>query len=200
VRLEIYSGYDTHRLRINSFGLDTKDRNKGSQTFEAHCLDSFVLACNKTNLVDLNTGDVDENQLIITNNLKIYKKVTFIEKIVKIRRCLTRLRKLYTSKSRPEGGNYYRKLKGGIKEVYNNFSNKSNIVRVKPSNEHSNHPKEWIYVDNGKDQKFKCNLTSYGGTRINGKSFLVKGEWQNRKVWSNEHSSMMLKTSWFSAQ
>ena len=200
IRLETYSGYDTKNLRVNSFGYDTKIKTKGSQTFEAHCIDSFVLACNKTNLVDMNTGEVSGNQLIITNDLKIYKKVTFIEKIVKIRRCLTRIRKLYTSSSRLEGGNYYRKLKGGVKEVYNNYSGKSNIVRVKPKDEHSNHPKEWIYIDNGKDQRFKCSLAPYGGTRINGKSFLVKGEWQNRKVWGSEHSSTMLKTSWFYAQ
>jgi len=186
VKLETYNGYDTKNIRINSFGYDPKIKTKNSQVFEAHCIDSFVLACNKTNLVDMNTGEVSDDQLVITNNLTICKKVTFIEKIVKVRRCLITLRKLYTSKDRPGGGNYYHKLKDGIKEVYPNFSSKPNKCRIKLPGEHSNHPKNWIYINNGKDQRFKCRVTNYGGTRINGKSFFRYNEWQNRKIWSTE--------------
>jgi hypothetical protein len=58
----------------------------------------------------------------------------------------------------------------------------SNIYRVKPIGVHSNHPKKWEYIDNGKAQKFKHNTAPYGGTQIKGKTFLTRSGWSNRKV------------------
>ena len=56
------------------------------------------------------------------------------------------------------------------------------MVRVKPAGIHSNHPKKWEYIDNGKAERFKCNTAPYGGTRINGKTFFKNNEWHNRKI------------------
>lgn len=174
--LELYDGFNTKKLRVNSFGTDPKSKDKGSKGFTAHCIDSFVLACNKENKIDSETGEILD-QPIITNQLDVMKKVIFIEKIVKVRRCLTRLRKNYK-----EAKNYYRQSTGGVKEVYQNFSGKSNIVRVKPNGEQSNHPLKWGYINNGKVERFKCTTAPYGGTTINGKSFFNGTEWNNRVV------------------
>ena len=176
LNLELYDGFNTKKLRVNSFGTDPKSKDKGSKGFTAHCIDSFVLACNKENTVDADTGEILDEP-IITNQLYILKKVIFIEKVVKVRRCLTRLRKNYN-----EAKNYYHKLPGGIKEIYQNFSGKSNIVRVKPNGEQSNHPLKWEYIDNGKAERFKCTTAPYGGTTLNGKTSYTNGEWANRSV------------------
>ena len=72
-------------------------------------------------------------------------------------------------------------LKGSIKRIVVKIG-KRNVCRVKLELEHSNHPKQWKYIDNGKVQKFKCNTAPYGDTRINGKSFFNNGEWENRKL------------------
>jgi len=174
--LELYDGFNTKKLRVNSFGTDPKSKDKGSKGFTAHCIDSFVLACNKENKIDSGTGEILDEP-IITNQLDVVKKVTFIEKIVKVRRCLTRLRKNYNGAK-----NYYHRLAGGTVEVYQNFSGKSNMVRVKPNGEHSNHPVKWDYIDNGKVERFKCSTASYGGTTINGKTFFDGQQWKNREV------------------
>jgi len=181
VKLETYNGYDTKKLRVNSFGGDPKTQSKNSETFEAHCIDSFVLACNKFYLFDPETGEIYEDQPVITNELKISRKVTFIEKIVKVRRCLTRTRALYQTNKRPMGANYYKLLKGGVKEIVTKLG-KRNVCRVKPKDVHSNHPKEWSYIDNGRVTRHKCNTAPYGGTRLHGKSFFRNGKWENRKV------------------
>lgn len=186
IRLELYDGFNTKKLRINSFGSDPKVNNKESKSFYAHCIDSFVLACNKSNVFDIETGEVFEDRPIITNDVEINRKVTFIEKIVKIRRCLTRTRALYKSNKRPEGANFYLKLKGGIKQIITKLG-KRNICRVKPEGIHSNHPRQWEYIDNGKAERYKCNTAPYGGTRINGKTFFRNGEWENRQIWSTVH-------------
>lgn len=176
VDLELYNGFDTKKLRMNAFGgVDLKNQSKDAKTFTAHCLDSFVLACNKFWKSDEETGEIDLEQPIITNDLEVNRKVIFIEKLVKIRRCLTRLRKRYN-----DGKHYYKKLKNGVKEIYRNFSNKRNVARVKPNGEHSNHPKNWVHLDLGFAERFKCSLAPYGGTTLNGKSFFRNGEWQNR--------------------
>lgn len=117
IQLETYNGFNTKKLRVNSFGIDLKSKTKDEQSFEAHCIDSFVLACNHSNVFDINTGEIFEDQPVITNELDINRKVTFIEKVVKVRRCLTRLRALYKSGKRPEGANYYIKLKVGLNKL-----------------------------------------------------------------------------------
>jgi hypothetical protein len=181
IKLELYDGFNTKKLRVNSFGVDLKTKSKDSQTFEAHCIDSFVLACNKSNVFDIHTGEIFIDEPIITNDVEINRKVTFIEKIVKIRRCLTRTRALYKSGKRLEGANYYIKLKGGVKQIVIKLGRR-NVCRIKPEGEHSNHPRKWEYIDNGRAERYKCNTAPYGGTRINGKSFLRNGEWENRRI------------------
>ena len=178
LNLELYYGYNTKKLRVNYFGMDLKNKEKDSKIFNTHCIDSFVLACNKVSKeeIDYETGEVLEEP-VITNRLDINKKVIFIEKIVKVRRCLSRLRRKYN-----DSKNYYHLLKGGIKEVYKNISSKSNTCRVKLEGEHSNHPKKWKYIDNGKVERFKCNIAPYGGTTLNGKSFFFNNEWYNRTI------------------
>ena len=99
---------------------------------------------------------------------------------------MTRLRALYKSNKRPEGANYYIKLKGGVKQIVTKLG-KRNVCRVKPEGIHSNHPKQWIYIDNGKSERYKCNTAPYGGTRLHGKSFFRNGEWENRSVWNIVH-------------
>lgn len=179
IKLETYDGFNTKKLRVNSFRVDPKSTDKGDKSFNAHCIDSFVLACNKSVSVNINTGEILMNEPIITNQLEINKKVIFIEKVVKIRRYLTLTRGLYKTASRPEGDNYYVKLKGGVKQVVDKLG-KKNICRVKPEGEHSNHPKEWVYINNGRARRRKCRTAPYGGTRLNGKSFFVNNEWKNR--------------------
>ena len=177
-QLELYDGYNTKKLRLNSFGGDPKSADKGSRSFEAHCVDSFVLACNKGFKVDEETGELFLDEPTITNDLLVRKGVTFIEKKVKQRRSLTRTRKRYNDKYR-----YYKLAKGGVKTFYTNISSHRNLCRVKPTREHSNHPKYWEYIDNGFAERSKYNTAPYGGTVFNGvKKFLINGRWQNRVI------------------
>jgi hypothetical protein len=186
LNVELYHGYDTCKLRRNSFGKDPKVRSKDSKVFNAHCIDSFVMACEKevNEVIDMETGEITK-QPKITNMMPINKKVIFIEKIVKIRRKLTHTRALYLTKHNLIGPNYYRYKKGGVKEIFECKSNKDNIARVKPSGvTKSNHPRKWEYIDNGRALKKKCNTARYGGTTLGGHKFYdtKKHEWQNRKV------------------
>ena len=174
--LEKFSGYDTKNLRINTFGGDPKIRDKSSRSFEAHCVDSFVLACNKEYDYDPVTGEIFMDAITATNELVVRKSVIFIEKIVKIRRSL-----FQTRKRNKQAKFYYFCLKGGIKEYYQNYSSHRNICRIKPPGEHSNHPKHWIYLDNGIAERFKYQTQHYGGTVIKGiQKFMVNNEWKNR--------------------
>lgn len=178
LQLELYDGYNTKKLRLNSFGGDPKISDKGSKSFEAHCIDSFVLACNKGFKMDEKTGELFLDQPMVTNDLIVGKSVTFIEKKVKIRRCLTLTRKRYKDKSR-----YYKLSKGGVKEFYTNISSHRNLCRVKPTGEHSNHPKYWDYIDIGFAERNKCKVGGYGGTVFNNvKKFFVHGRWINQNL------------------
>ena len=178
LQLELYDGYNTRNLRLNSFGGDPKSKDKGTRSFEAHCVDSFVLACNKGYKLDEKTGELFLDQPIVINDLLVRKGVTFIEKKVKQRRCLTRTRKRYKDKSR-----YYQLAKDDVKEFYTNISSHRNLCRVKPNSEHSNHPRYWEYIDNGFTERAKYSTTPYGGTVFNGvKKFLINGRWQNRVI------------------
>ena len=188
LQLELYAGYNTKKLRVNTFGEDLKSSNKGESSFEAHCLDSFVIASNKGQMVDLDTGEILESEPYSTFDIsKINKKVTFIEKIVKIRRSLTRTRALYKSKgTNPLGSSLFRYKKGGIKEALPNLkSNKFGKCRIKLSGDQSNHPKQWEYLNNGRATRYKANTARYGGTSLDGcKKFFQESEWLNRNIWS----------------
>lgn len=186
VKLELIQGFETHKLRNNSFGIDLKLKEKDSRHFNAHCLDSFVMACPRgyfsKDTEELFHHSDETLEPIIKFNGVVNEKVLFIEKIVKVRRCLTRLRKVYETKNNLIGPRYYRRLNGGIKEVYQNFSSRKNICRVKPNGEHSNHPKNWIYLDHGFAERFKYSEAAYGGTRTNGKSYFKDEEWKNHII------------------
>ena len=186
VELEFIQGFNTKKIRVNSFGVDLKTKEKDSKSFNAHCLDSFVIACPKI-WFSIDTGkvfDLFEEGLepIIKFKGSIHKKVTFIEKVIKVRRCLYRNRRTFKSKNNLIGPRFYKRLKGGIKQPYQKFSSHKNVCRVKPPGEYSNHPKKWIYLDNGFVERFKYAEARYGGTRINGKTFFRNGEWLNRII------------------
>lgn len=185
--LELYNGYNTKKLRFNTFGGDPKISDKESRSFEAHCIDSFVLGCNKEFLVNEETGEVLLDEPVATNDLYVRKSVIFIQKIIKIRRCLFRTRVLYTSKSNPFGGSYYRYQRGGVKIPFECKSNKDNKPRIKPEGVHSNHPKEWIYLDNERSIRQKSNTARYGGTtyKVNKNWDQLINETTNRTIFNN---------------
>jgi len=179
LKLELVRGFDTKTVRVNSFGQDLKSKEKDQKHFNAHCLDSFVLACPKY-WFPPETGEVFDAfeeglEPLIKFNGTVYEKVLFIEKVVKVRRCLTRLRKRYL-----DAKFYYKKLEGGQKQIYQNFSSHRNLCRVKLNGEHLNHPKTWSYLDLGFAERFKCNEAAYGGTRTNDKTYFRNGDWLNR--------------------
>lgn len=180
LKLELVDGITTKKLRVKYFGFDPKTQDKGKQSFEAHCVDSFVLAAPKEFEYDRETGEL-LNPIVDFDNY-LNKSVTFIEKYIKQRRCLTKTRALYKKPSNT-GPYYYRYKKGGIKKIFTCKSNKRNFCRVKVSGEHSNHPKQWEYIDNGYAVKIKCNTARYGGTVINGRQkWWYNNEWNNRNI------------------
>jgi hypothetical protein len=137
-KLELIEGYETHKMRLEYLkGSDTKSLDKSEKSFNAHCLDSFIIA----------SQDLNRN-LIALNS-----KTVFIEKIVKQRRALTRIRAKYKDLSK-----YFRYAVGGEKVFSTNISRKKNICRVKIDGEHSNHPKQWVYLDNGFAEKINLTL------------------------------------------
>ena len=77
--LELYEGYNTKKLRVNSFQIDKKAKGKDEKTFEAHCLDSFVLACEKETIevLDLKTGEICSEPKTV-GNVVINKRVVFM--------------------------------------------------------------------------------------------------------------------------
>ncbi len=178
IQLTLTSGRETakYRKELND-GIDIKIKDKGNKSFNAHCIDSYVLACPKEYPFDDVIGDYNFNKKQMKYHPVINSKVVYIEKVVKVRRCLITTRKKYKNACR-----YYKMLKGGIKEYYVNMSSHRNICRVKPAGVHSYHPKKWNYLDKGVVERFKYNITRYGGTRVNGKSFFIDGEWYNRKI------------------
>lgn len=165
--LEFVKGFETKKMRVKYLdGEDTKSIDKGEKSFEAHCLDSFIIAGTHYNL----------------NEIELNHKTIFIEKIIKNRRHLFLNRKVrHDSKMRE--AQYFRYAKGGVKVPFINISRKHNVCRVKPKGMHSNHPKEWIYPDNGYATKHKHETQRQGGTSLNGsRKFFKKNEWQNRKI------------------
>lgn len=176
--LELYRGFQTKQLRINTFGGDPKIKYKGARSFEAHCVDSFVIACDKEYIFDPITGEIYINDMIAVNDLIIRKSVIFIEKIVKIRRRLTQTRKRLKNKAL-----YYHLKPGGVKEYYQNYSSHRQLHRIKLDNTKSNHPPQWNYIDRGVVEKFKYFSHLHGGTVFKGvKKYFVNNEWQNRII------------------
>ena len=181
LQLTLTGGWETARYRkeLNG-GVDVKVKKKDSKEFNAHCIDSYILGCEKEYRYDEALGDYDFERKYVKFAPVINTKVVYIQKQVKIRRCLTRTRKKYKNACK-----YYKQSKGRIKTFTSHMSKKRNICRVKPKGEHSNHPKKWKYIDNGVAEKFKCSTAPYGGTRINGKTFFKLNEWYNRTIVTN---------------
>jgi len=158
IDVQLVAGYDTKERRILTYGHDTKIHgleNKGTRSFHAHCVDSFVLACDFIPVVSAELGE------LIVNNFRghINYETTYLEHVWHFNRLLTRCRRKYVNKKR-----YFRYGKGGVKKYFTNISNKKNVCRVKPTGEHSNHPKQWIYIDNGRAEKFKTlGYAKYNG-------------------------------------
>jgi hypothetical protein len=99
VNLHLYKGFETKDLRIKYYGYDPKTKDKGKETFEAHCIDSYVIG------LDMIGSDKEIN---------LNRRVIFIQKVFRYRRYLFQLRpRKYKGMS-----NYYRLLKGSIKVYY----------------------------------------------------------------------------------
>lgn len=101
IELEFFSGIDTWKLRCNTFGFDPKPKGletKGDKKYESHCLDSTVLACDKDFEINYLTGEVLEDIPVAIMDFKVNTTVTYIKRIVKVRRALRRYRKVYASK------------------------------------------------------------------------------------------------------
>jgi|JI10StandDraft_1071094.scaffolds.fasta_scaffold218257_3 hypothetical protein len=165
--LELIEGYETCKMRLKYLnGVDLKSEDKSAKKFEAHCLDSFIIAGSDFNLADI----------------ELNRQTIFIEKIIKNRRHLFLNRKVrHDSKLREP--HYFRYGKGGIKIPFKSISRKKNVCRVKAENEHSNHPKEWTYIDNGYATKNKHETQRQGGTSLKGsRKFFKNNEWFNRKI------------------
>lgn len=178
LRLVLTSGYETSNFRkqLNG-GADQKVKDKGSKEFNAHCIDSYVLGCRKSRYLEINDDGEEVVTRVLSYLTKINTKVTYIEKIVKIRRRLTQTRKRYKDKSK-----YYNLEKGGVKVYCSRYSNRRNVIRVKPDGIKSNHLKQWTYIDLGFAERFKYFTTNHGGTRLHGKTFFQNNEWNNRKI------------------
>jgi hypothetical protein len=163
-QLELVNGFNTKNLRIVVFGHDIKSSNKADRRFEAHCIDSFVIAF---------------TAIQSKYSLNVNSHVLFIKKIVRIRRQLTQLRPRRYTKAGINHNQYYRLSKGGIKRYYQNISKNRNVCRVKPEGVHSNHPKQWIYLNNGFAEKSKSKLRLFGGTVLT--DYFINNEFINRK-------------------
>lgn len=170
-RLRKMKGHETYLLRQLIFGIDPKLKDKDSISFYAHCVDSFVLAHCLSRTIKY------------PKLAKINEKVKFIEKNVRRRRCLTKLRPKHYNNHK-SNNSYYRLLKGGIRVNYENISRKRNICRVKPNGIHSNHPKEWIYLDLGYAIKKKSKIQLYGGTKKSRDRLFKNNEYHNRKIFT----------------
>jgi len=134
-------GFITKALRIKIFGFDPKLKDKSIKDFNSHSIDSFVIST-----------------LLLKNIPKAHKKLIDITKVFYIRRYLYQFRCLKKDKKY-----YFRYIKGGIKKIFIKMS-KFSICRIKLEGDHSNHPKKWNYINNGKVECFKKYKNLYGGT------------------------------------
>lgn len=165
IKLITVRGEITKDIREKFLGEGCKTYDKGDGSFSSQCIDSFALATLGLKFV----GDLT-------------LQIRHIWKDWYNRRELTRTRKL-TGDSKY----YFRYKKRGIIELFTKLG-KSNVCRVKPEGIHSNHPKEWIKIDNGRSEKFKYNQPRpYGGTIVQGQSRIPIPRGLSKKViWSGD--------------
>ena len=158
-RTDLYtqSGFETSEKRKDYFGEDPKSSDKSERSFEAHCIDSFVIAAPIDLDVDYDTGELLGETIVFDSDL-INREVIFIEKIFRVRRNLHQWKAKYRDKK------FYKKyLKGGEVVHYTPLSRRKNICRVKESDCKSNHG-PWTYIDNGYAERKRCFRKNYGGT------------------------------------
>jgi hypothetical protein len=206
LKLELIEGYTTSKLRINLYGFDPKKKGietKGDMVFEAHCLDSFVIACNIKYPIDIETGEIlIEEPIPIFELENINKKFIAITKVNKGSH-LGSHRKLFANgKSRQTKPWSSPKLvqvkKGGKLEVrVNQFSNKENKFRIKLSDHPSNHG-PWSYGTNGRSTRKRCfpqiikqknylgkkkvYLPQGGSVKYGKPIFFRENEWYTREI------------------
>lgn len=143
-------GYTTKMARTYLFcGVDLKTKVKDSESFNAHCIDSFTLAC----LADDN----------LENVCKCQRQTIFIKKNYLCRRQLTKFKKRVKNSK-----DYFKYTKGGNKIILTHLSRLKKL-RVKINDSKSNHG-PWDYIYTKPIQTYKCFNSKYGGTVSHGNS------------------------------
>lgn len=154
-------GYTTKMARTHLFGVDLKTKVKDSESFNAHCIDSFTLAC----LADD----------ILENVRRCQKQTIFIKKNYLCRRQLTKFKKRVK-----DGKDYFKYAKGGKKIILKHFSRPKKL-RVKNNDSKSNHG-PWDYIYTKPIQTWKRFNSKYGGTVSHGNSRSSVEQGQSKRL------------------
>lgn len=155
-------GYTTKMARSYLFcGVDLKTKVKDSESFNAHCIDSFTLAC----LADDNLENVHGCQ----------RQTIFIKKNYLCRRQLTKFKK------RVKGSKDYFKYSNGGKKIILTHLSRLKKVRVKINDSKSNHG-PWDYIYTKPSQTYKCFNSKYGGTVLRGNSRSSVEQGQSKRL------------------
>lgn len=145
--LLIVRGYNTSKKRTDIFGSESKNSNKASKTFNAHCIDSFVLST-----------------MSLLNIPSINKKLRLIAKIWFNKRELYQEKKLYSTKTNPNQSFYKVYRKNGIVEYLNPYYGKKSFSRIQ---KYKNSFRETIKINNERELKYHKFRNQYGGTVYN---------------------------------
>lgn len=155
-------GYTTKMARSYLFcGVDLKIKVKDSESFNAHCIDSFTLAC----LADDNLENVHGCQ----------RQTIFIKKNYLCRRQLTKFKKRVK-----DSKDYFKYTKGGNKIILTHLSRLKKL-RVKINDSRSNHG-PWDYIYTKPSQTYKCFTSKYGGTVSHGNSRSSVGQGKSKRL------------------
>ena len=160
--LVLKCGYTTKMARTYLFcGVDLKTKVKDSESFNAHCIDSFTLAC----LADDN----------LENMCGCQRQTIFIKKNYLCRRQLTKFKKRVK-----DSKNYFKYTKGGNKIILKHLSRLKKL-RVKINDSKSNHG-PWDYIYTKPVQTWKCFISKYGGTVSHGNSRSSVGQGKSKRL------------------
>ena len=155
-------GYTTKMARTYLFcGVDLKTKAKDSESFNAHCIDSFTLAC----LADDNLENVRGCQ----------RQTIFIKKNYLCRRQLTKFKKRVK-----DSKDYFKYTKGGNKIILTHLSRLKKL-RIKINDSKSNHG-PWDYIYTKPSQTYKCFTSKYGGTVSHGNSRSSVKQGQSKRL------------------
>jgi len=168
IHLDQIKGHETHKLRRLYFGIDPKKKGletKGDMTFEAHCIDSFVIAANNIGF----------------KGVQINKAFTLEKRMAPVKRALVRTKK---TSQKSVGMCKLKKIRVKIAD------NLSDVAGVK-----SNHgPWEYMIQAQSGEPRFKQHQEIYGGTgRIRSLSnkrftkfgmhkFFIQNQYCNRSI------------------